>query len=128
MPAQTSNPTSQLPAPRSFEGVSDRLAEARAADERWRGDRTKEGATGGPHTCSSPISRPRTASPFSQLTRSLTRKGFLSGRAEPCYRHAAFLSPGVLMLAESEGGLLTLAAAGRTLAGSAIMRRRGRGP
>ena len=43
MPAQTSNPTSQLPAPRSFEGVSDRLAVARAADERWRGDRTKEG-------------------------------------------------------------------------------------
>ena len=43
MPAHTSNPTSQLPAPRSLEGVSDRLAEARAADEHWRGDRAKEG-------------------------------------------------------------------------------------
>ena len=50
MPAQTSNPTSQLPAPRSFEGVSDRLAVARAADERWRGDRTKEGGNWRPTT------------------------------------------------------------------------------
>ena len=50
VPAQTSNPTSQLPAPGSFEGVSDRLAVARAADERWRGDRTKEEGNWRPST------------------------------------------------------------------------------
>jgi hypothetical protein len=93
MPAQTSNPTSQLPAPRSLEGVSDRLAEARAADEHWRGDRAKEGGNWRPpHLFLVHLKGREPPLRFSRSTRSLTRKGFHYGRAGPCYMHAAFIA------------------------------------
>ena len=88
VPAQAFNPTSQLPAPRSFEGVSDRLAVAQAADKRWRGDRTKEVGNWRP-TTPVPQSSQGREPPLRQSGVQRAR-GSSSGRAEPCYKHAAF--------------------------------------
>ena len=50
------NPSTRLSAPGSPGGDRDRLAEARAVSWNLRGDSIK-GATGGPHTCSSPLNK-----------------------------------------------------------------------
>ena len=89
-PPQPYNPPSQLYAPGSPGGDCDRLAEARAVPRCRRGDRIK-GATGGPHTCSSPIHQgPEPLLLQSRMTRRLTRKGSSYGRAGSCYTHPAF--------------------------------------
>jgi hypothetical protein len=81
----------QLPAPGSLGGVSDRLAEARAANKHRRGDRIKRGGNWRPsHLFLAHLKGLEPLLRVGQLTRSPTRKGFHYGRAGPCYMHAAF--------------------------------------
>ncbi len=119
--------SSQLGCPRhgSLGGNRNRLAEARAVPGDRRGDRIK-GATGGPHTCSSPTPQgPEPPLRASQLTQSLTHGVRL--RPGGAMLYASRLHALMHQFAESEGGLQPLAA-GRTSAGSGIGRRRGHGP